>query len=131
VRVVCDTNIFVSALVFGGKPRKFLELARKNVVLVVSEPLLQELRRVLTSKFGWADHRVLIAIREIARTAELVKPDIEITDCRDRDDNRILEAALAGRVDFIVSGYADLLSMRSFRGIQIVSVSIFLDRIEP
>ena len=130
MRVVCDTNVFVSALVFGGKPRRFLEFARKEFLLVVSEPLLQELRRILTSKFGWTEERVLPVVREIARFAESVAPAIDVRVCRDPDDDRILEAAIAGKADIIVSGDADLLSLKTFRGVEILSVVDFLARLE-
>lgn len=131
MRILCDTNVFVSALVFGGKPGRVLEFARNSAVLVVSEPLLQELRRILTSKFGWTHDRALGVMREVALTSELVSPTIKITACRDPDDNRILEAAVDGHADIIVSGDADLLSMASFRGVHIVSVAEFLARLDP
>lgn len=129
MRVVCHTNIFVSALGFGGKPRQILELVGKDFVLVVSEPLLRELRRILTSKFGWTDERAVPVIRELTHTAELVAAAIHISECRDPDDDRILEAAIAGKADYIVSGDADLLSMNTFRGVEILSVADFLARL--
>jgi predicted nucleic acid-binding protein len=62
--------------------------------------------------------------------AEIVKPDIVLSDYEDPDDNRILEAAVAGRVACIVSGDRHLLRMKVFRGVEIVNVNDFVDRIE-
>ena len=56
----------------------------------------------------------------------LYDPGLVLSDCRDPDDNRILEAAVSGRADCIVTGDDDLLSMKSFRGVQILTVSEFL-----
>ena len=130
MRVVCDTNVFVSALVFGGKPGRILDLARGRVIVIWTEAVRHELRRILTSKFGWTDQRVVAVLRELNRTLELVQPAISICACRDPDDDRILEAAVAGRADCIVSGDADLLSMKSFQQIPILTVSAFLELTE-
>ena len=62
----------------------------------------------------------------------MVTPEFELTDCQDPDDNRILEAAVAGRADCIVSGdKRHLLRMGTFRGIEIVTASDFLLRLDP
>jgi uncharacterized protein len=60
--------------------------------------------------------------------AEVVSPDFELTECQDPDDNRILEAAVAGHADVIVSGDKHLLRMNRFRGTQILTVDDFLSR---
>jgi predicted nucleic acid-binding protein len=61
----------------------------------------------------------------------MVRPEFELTDCADPDDNRILEAAVAGRADCVVSGdKKHLLRMRTFRGIEIMTASDFLQRLE-
>jgi hypothetical protein len=62
--------------------------------------------------------------------ADVVKPDIVLSDCEDPDDNRILEAAVAGGVECVVSGDRHLLRMKVFRGVEIVNVDEFIDRIE-
>ena len=62
--------------------------------------------------------------------ADVVKPDIVLSDCEDPDGNRILEAAVAGVVACIVSGDRHLIRMKVFRGIEIVNVNDFVDRIE-
>jgi predicted nucleic acid-binding protein len=61
---------------------------------------------------------------------EIVKPDIVLSDCEDPDDNRILEAAITGGAVYIVSGDRHLLQMKMFRGVEIVNVNDFIDRIE-
>lgn len=130
MRVVLDTNVIISAVMFGGKPASALDAANTDArVLLISDRILLEVARVLMGKFRQsptAAERVLDRLRSLA---EFVTPTGQISECRDPDDNRILEAALAGTADYIVSGDADLLSMRSFRGVQIVSVAAFLARL--
>ena len=105
MRVVIDTNVFVSSLVFGNKPREAAASAMLGLCeLVVSEAILKELARILSGKFGWESGLVSLAVADIRRTADVVEPHLVLTDCADPDDNRILEAAVEGRADCIVSG---------------------------
>jgi|ERR1017187_1871707 putative PIN family toxin of toxin-antitoxin system len=132
MRVVLDTNIYISAFRSGGKPKSAFELAILGAyTLVVSEAILMEIERVLRTKFGWPRSILGPTLERVAARAELVSPKVPITDCVDPDDNRILEAAVEGRVDFIVSGDKHLLRIKTFRGIDILTVSDFLLRIAP
>ena len=88
--------------------------------------MLSELSRVLRGKFAWPEAEIAEAIESVHKLTARVYPQLTVSACRDPDDNRILEAAVAGQADFIVSGDADLLSMGGFRGIRIVSVADFL-----
>ena len=99
--------------------------------LVVSEAILKELARILSGKFGWESGLVSLAVADIRRTADVVEPHLVLTDCADPDDNRILEAAVEGRADCIVSGdRRHLLRMKTFRGIEILTVDEFLRKHE-
>jgi uncharacterized protein len=62
--------------------------------------------------------------------SEVIQPGIVISDCEDPDDNRILEAAVAGKAAYIVSGDRHLLRMKAFRGVRILTVNEFIDRVE-
>ena len=131
MRVVFDTNIFISGLRFGGKPEALLQMAARTAfVLVVSEEILLELEEVLLRKFRWSRRKIALTLESIRTISETVRPDITLTDCEDQDDNRILEAAVAGRATIIVSGDHHLLKMRMFRGIEIMRIGDFLNRIE-
>ena len=126
-RVVFDTNIFLSAFTFGGKPEVAFEMARAGKIqLVVSASILAELASILSGKFAWDDEEVRDALLVIGRHVELVKPGLRLRVLDDDADNRILECAVEGRADWIVSGDHHLLSLKEFRGIPIARVSDFL-----
>ena len=131
MRAVLDTNVLISGLVFGGKPLAAMEVFFSGrCELVVSEPALKELDRKLSTKFGWRSPAIALALETIRDRASIVSPSFALTDCVDPDDNRILEAALEGRADCIVSGdKRHLLRMKVFRGIKIMTVNDFLERI--
>ena len=96
-RVTLDSNVYLSGFVFGGKPKRILEMAIDGEIEVaVSDPLIQEVRRHLLGKFGWSEQRAAEAIESIAEFAKHVTPadaiDIVPTD---PNDNRVLECASA------------------------------------
>ncbi len=124
MRVVADTNVLVSALIFpGGSPEAFYRLVLEGrVELITSRPLLAELGRVLAEKFGWEPARAEEAVAQIVRIAVIVEPREAVSDIEvDPPDNRVLEAAAEGRANAIVSGDRHLLALGSWRGIQIQS----------
>jgi putative PIN family toxin of toxin-antitoxin system len=129
VKVVLDTNILISAFVFpGGPPEDVFRAALEGrIELVTSPPLLAEFGRVLSSKFGWEPSIAEQAVAQIARVGTVVRPKervVEIVD--DPDDDRVLEVALAGGADVIVSGDRHLLGLRTWRGIEIEKAARFL-----
>ncbi len=128
-RVVCDTNILLSAFLFGGNPEAVLEAARTGKIdLVTSSSILAEFASILKNKFSWDDEAVREALTAIGRHADLVKPGQNIKILDDDADNRVLECAVEGRADFIISGDHHLLDLREFRGIPILRASDFLKR---
>jgi putative PIN family toxin of toxin-antitoxin system len=133
MRVVLDTNVLVSGVRFSGKPRTLLQrLSRDQFILIVSKDILGELARVLSSKFSWGPAVIASTLNRIQIVAEMVSPEFELTDCRDPDDNRILEAAVAGSAQVIVSGdKRHLLRMENYRGIEIITVDEFLTHLGP
>jgi uncharacterized protein len=132
MRVVIDTNVFISSLVFGKKPREAVGLAMLGLCeLIVSEAILKKVARILAGKFEWKRDLVSLAVADIRDTAEVVEPQLVITECADPDDNRILEAAVEGRADCIVSGdKRHVLRLKTFLGIETLTVSDFLLRLE-
>jgi uncharacterized protein len=126
-RAVLDTNVIVSGLGWRGAPAAILDaVSEDRLVLVTSAPLLAELRRVLEYP------RLAKVIQGGAQLADLVAasgvvvaPSRVLTIVRDDDDNRVLEAAIEGAADYIVSGDADLLDLGSFQGIPIITPGEF------
>jgi len=128
VRVVFDTNVFVSALVIPSSLSE--EAYRRAIVrefqLVTSVAILTELAGTLRTKFGWQEAVVTRTIKSISRVAEVVKTVPRLEVVRDPSDNRILECAEEAGADLIVTGDPHLLKLRRFGTTGIVKVSTFL-----
>jgi putative PIN family toxin of toxin-antitoxin system len=129
MRVVADTNILISALLFGGLPGKFLDFAlRQRFTLVTSKALLDELDEKLREKFAVSESDALAIRAKLEGNAKLVEPDFELNAVPDDpDDNRVLECAVAGKADWIVSGDRHLLGIVNYAGIAIVTVRHFVE----
>ncbi len=128
LRVVADTNIYVSAFNFRGVPGKILELAQGGqLLLFVSAPILHELEGVLRRKFVWPEERASCAITNLLRFTHLLIPERRVAVVtEDPADNRILECALQARADVIVSGDSHLLKMKTFQTTSILTARQFL-----
>jgi putative PIN family toxin of toxin-antitoxin system len=131
--VTGDSNIYISALVFAGRPLQFLDAARAGVFrLAISDPLLEEIYRVLQDKFLWPAEDLAEAAADIADFTLRVQPTRTIDAVlEDPDDNRVLECAVAARSGYIVTGDAALLRLSEFEGIRIVRVADFMALINP
>ena len=129
MRVVLDTNVLVSALIFpGGSPELVYRLVlEERIELISSRTLLAELGSVLEAKFGWEPARVEQAVAQLTRIATVVEPTAVIAEiAADPADNRVLEAATAGDVVAIVSGDRHLLGLEKWREIPIQTPAQFL-----
>jgi putative PIN family toxin of toxin-antitoxin system len=106
IRVVADTNVYISALNFGGTADEVLALGRKQEILIfVSPSILKEIRGVLIRKFRWSTKDAQEAITSIGDFTELVHPKERIELIKDDEpDNRILECALEAKANFIITG---------------------------
>ena len=130
-RVVIDSNIYVSAIVFGGTPKSLLALAeRGRFEICTSRIIRQEVERTLKEKFGWAQKNINLACAPLWAIAYHVESRscLNVTD--DPDDNHILECAVAGLARVIVTGDNDLLRLKSFESIEILKARAFLNRYE-
>jgi putative PIN family toxin of toxin-antitoxin system len=122
VRVVFDTNVLISALVFGGLPRALLiRVFRGEVMLVTSSVLLNELEEVLVVRFAHDASHARTVRAEIELLAEVVEAPELARVARDRDDDAVLAAAIAGKASAIVTGDRDLLVLVEHEGIRIVT----------
>src|SRR3989344_4767878 len=129
-KVVFDTNIYISAVIFGGNPRSCLELARKGEVeLFTSSAIILEISKKLKNKFKWKDEEVFEVIEGLSKFIKKVTPQEKLSVIKtDPTDNKILECAKEAKTDFIVSGdVKHLLSLKNFGKIKIVSTKQFLD----
>jgi putative PIN family toxin of toxin-antitoxin system len=129
VRVVADTNVVISALLFGGLPEQILLAGlRGEIQLLISIPLLEELENVLMKKFRLEPRFVKDSsdfVRDVAERVEVISHLKVIKD--PEGDNRVLECAVDGKADFVVSGDTKhILPLREYEGIKILSPSDFV-----
>ena len=133
VRYIFDTNVIISSLLFeGSKPDLAIRYALQNGNSLYSLELIEEIDEVLSrTKFrkyitdaereefldGFVDRGILIEVVDI------------VNECRDPKDDKILELALSGKADLIISGDKELLVLNPFRAMQIQSVDQFLKSI--
>lgn len=130
MRVVFDSNIFVSALAIlrGRSSEAINRTIEGGDVLILSPQLVDEVLSVLASRFGHdreALSRTAVFLAEISIT---VKPSRRISVLADDLDNRVLECAAAGEADCIVTGDKKMLQMKEFAGIRIMSLKDYLER---
>lgn len=129
MRVVFDTNIFISALVFPGGQA---DQAMKRVFegqdrLLLSLSILRELLDVLARKFGREPEELAHVAVFLQDLGEFVEPKISIQILSDEPDNRILECAVAGNADLIVTGDRALLDLGEYEGIRVIPLRAYLE----
>lgn len=129
MRVVADTNILTSGLLWHGAPRQLIDAAQVGVIeLVTSQALLAELARVaqrtkFQKRLATLEMTAADLIAAAAEKATCALPEtIPPTIAGDPDDDAVLAAALGGHAELIVSGDHHLLDLRQFRDIQIMRV---------
>jgi len=129
LRVVIDTNVFVSGLTFKGKPREVLDLIwRGDMEACVSSFILKELEETLKVDFSWNRDQIKHAIEKIKAKTILIQPKNKVWVIKGKDDdNRILECAIEGKVQYLISGdRKHLLSLKEYQMIKILSPAEFL-----
>ena len=133
-----DANIFVRALSkpTGSVGPVLRRLREGSYTLVYTDALVTELEDVLRrprfrTKYGLTNAEIEVILDLVATLGERVVPAERVAGCRDPDDDALLEAALAGRADVIVSGDDDPRVLSPFRGIDVVSPWTFLAMLTP
>jgi putative PIN family toxin of toxin-antitoxin system len=137
MRIVADTNTALSGLLWGGPPRRLIDLAReRSLTLCTSLILLAELAEVIArDKFA---HRIQLAglsaaelVQDYRRLAVIVEPQpLSAPVSRDPDDDHVLACAVAARADLIVTRDLDLLDLKTFQNIHILAAADALRRVE-
>lgn len=135
MRAVLDTNVLISGVIATGVPHKLLVRGfNHEYQIVVSVETLTEFRETLLKypeRFHMGEDEVQEEVETIRYFAEFVTPQEDITVVEDDpDDDKFLEAAVAGDVDYLVSGDGHLLSLESFRGIDIIEPRTFYERLD-
>jgi putative PIN family toxin of toxin-antitoxin system len=128
VRVVFDTNIFISAFVFpGGQAEQaILKVLEGNDHLLISKDIIDEVLTVLARKFNRNAEALAHTAVFLSEIAEMVKPSVKIKVLKEPPDNRILECAVYGRADIIVTGDKEMLNLKHYQGVKILSLREYL-----
>lgn len=131
MRVVLDSNVYVSAMTLpGGSADRAISAALDGAcVVLISEPILGETLGVLGRKISRDREELARVALFLSELAELVAPRKRIGALADEPGNRVLECALAGGADLIVTGDRAMLRLGAFEGIEIVSLRAFLTRL--
>ncbi len=128
MRVVIDTNVFLSSF-FGGKPLEVLqEIVKRNIDILYSNETLSEIKNVLfRKKFDFIDKsKKDIFVDFIINNGIKIEVSSSIDLCRDKYDNKFLELSVDGQADYLISGDNDLLDLIKIHNIDIVRPDTFL-----
>ena len=128
MKVVFDTNIFISAFVIPGSQAEnaVLRIIEGRDVLLLSKGILDELLTVLSTKFSRDKEEISRVAVILSEIAEWVVPSEKIKVLNDDPDNRILECAVSGNADVIVTGDKQLLRLRGYEKTRIISLKEYL-----
>jgi len=131
-RVVIDTNVYISAIFWGGKPREVLELGRNGrISIFTSSEILFEIERKLKNKFAIDEKEVTQILLDYSMFTIPIKPLKKISVIRtDPDDDKFIECAVAAKAEYIVSGDKHLLDLRNYQDIKIMKTVKFLEMFE-
>jgi uncharacterized protein len=130
MRIVLDTNVFISGIFFSGPPSQILTAWRnKSLQIVLSQEILNEYQRIaheLSSNFPSVD--ILPIIEMIRIYGQFVDTQgVDITICEDPDDDKFIECAIADNCSIIVSGDKHLLKLTGYEGITVLNPRNFVD----
>jgi len=132
LKAVLDTNILISATFWIGQPYEITKLAaQKKIISVTSVEILDEYARILERDFNQEPQKIEEEVKAIMLFSEMADCSIRINEIKeDPDDNKILEAAAEAKADCIVTGDKHLLKLKEFRGIQIITAKMFLEKMK-
>lgn len=132
MKVVFDTNIFVSAIALpGGRAEAAVFAAAEgSIELIISRPIIHETLDVLARKFARDQEELARVALFLAELGRLVTPRARLKVLSDEPDNRILECALAGHAQIIVSGDHAMLRLGEYKSVRIITLKAFIDSLE-
>ena len=122
MRVVLDTNVIIAAFAARGLCAEVFEICLSDHTVVLSEHILSETHEKLIKKIRLPQNTVQNVINYLRDTAEVVEPEpVDESACRDKDDVKIIGTALKGKARFILTGDDDLLVLKSYKGVKIIT----------
>lgn len=131
LKVVLDTNVIISAIIFGGNPRLILEAVFKGKIKTgISESMLREIETVLAGKkFSFSRQIIHVILNELIAISDFIEPGIilNVVD-KDPEDNKIIECAFEYGADYIVTGDIHLLEIGGYKYIKILNPTEFIQQ---
>lgn len=132
MRVVLDTNVVISAtLICGGNEDRILRAWRRGAFeLVLSPQILEEMGRVLfyekLRELQWmTEEEIISLLHSFGQGSILIPGRLTVRASRDPEDDKFLAAAIEGRAQYVVTGDKDLLHLKSYRGVRIITPAAF------
>lgn len=128
MRVVFDTNIFVSAFVIPGSlaEKAIFKIIEGEDILLLSKEILDELLSTLSTKFSRDLEEISRVAVILSEMAEWVRPTLRISALKDQPDNKILECAVFGKADIIVTGDKEMVRLKVYERTKIISLKAYL-----
>ena len=128
MRIVLDTNIYISAAIIGRVCEEILRICRfGNIEVFISDDIIIEIETKLKEKFFWNDKQIKVFKENILEFTNIIKTTNKISYIKDDvDDDKILECAISAESDYIISEDKHLIKLKSFRNIKILKPADFL-----
>ncbi len=131
IKAVIDTNVFISALFWKGKPNQIVKLAfLKKFIGVTSLPILEEVESKLLQKFNYSKEQTVKYLQLIVENFSIAQPKKKVFIVEDSTDNKIIEAAIEAKANYIVTGDNHLLKIGNYHKIKIIKPNEFLKKIK-
>ncbi len=130
MRVVIDTNVYLSHFRFGGLPTRVCLFCLEETDVYISDFIITEVERILINKFGLAAPYLELVRQTFLESTERVVPTTPLPElCRDPDDNNILQLVQFTMADYLITGDKDLLILKEFENCQIVTPKTFAESV--
>lgn len=129
--IVVDTNVLISAILFGGKPRKIITLILEGKFRAyTSLDLLSEAVRILKQKFQFSEKELYFVENKIKKNLITIYPKKRLKILEDEPDNRVLEVAAENNCNYIITGDKELLKLKRYKSTKIVNTQEFLKEVK-
>ena len=131
MRIVIDTNVIASALFFGGKPGKLIELLiNKKLYSYVTREILEEYEETIAYlQNKYSGKNISVPLSHIISACKMTEERTKVRICRDPDDDKFISCAIDAECLYIVSGDKDLLEIEMYKDVKILTVSNFLENV--
>ncbi len=129
MRVVFDSNIYISSLIFpeSQAEKAIIKIVNNLDNLVLSKEIIDEVLSVLARKFSRDKEAISHTAVYLYDLGEIVNPEKRIKILKDNPDNRILECAVSGHADVIVTGDKAMLALKEYKRIKIITLREYLE----